>query len=174
VRWGHHYCPEDTGAQLVYFGQAGGSYYTHQGGGGNPQCLPLDPKFYSTISGAQNHGYMYGAEYEATNQLRANTVHKDIPCAVCYVPTRSAMYMIPAKYTCPHSWTREYFGYLMSETHSHHRTTFSCVDVSLSEVVNSDTDNHGILFYPVEGVCGSLSCPPYDRNKELSCAVCTK
>ena len=35
VRWGHDSCP-DGGAQLVYAGSAGGSHYTHKGGGGNP------------------------------------------------------------------------------------------------------------------------------------------
>ena len=39
VRWGHNTCL-DTGAELVYTGRAGGSHYSHQGGGGNPQCLP--------------------------------------------------------------------------------------------------------------------------------------
>ena len=41
VCWGHSSCP-DGGAQLVYAGRAGGSYFNF-GGGGNPQCLPLDP-----------------------------------------------------------------------------------------------------------------------------------
>ena len=45
VRWGHNSCPK-TGAQLVYAGRAGGSHYQNSGGGGNPQCLPLDPTFY--------------------------------------------------------------------------------------------------------------------------------
>ena len=44
VRWGHDSCP-DGGAQLVYAGRAGGSHFSHKGGGGNPQCLPLDPEY---------------------------------------------------------------------------------------------------------------------------------
>ena len=173
VRWGHDSCP-DGGAQLVYAGRAGGSHYTHQGGGGNPQCLPLDPNFYKTVSGAQSWGYIYGAEYEITNSLVENSHSTDVPCAVCYVPTRNALYMIPAKYTCPSGWTREYFGYLMSELNSHHRSQFSCVDHNLTPVTGSSHDHNGFLFYTVEGVCGSLPCPPYSRDKELSCAVCTK
>ena len=35
VRWGHDSCPS-TGAQLVYSGRAGGSHYSHSGGGSNP------------------------------------------------------------------------------------------------------------------------------------------
>ena len=174
VRWGHNSCP-GGGAQLVYAGIAGGSHYTSWGGGGNPQCLPLDPNFYKTVSGAQKWGYMFGAEYEETNSLIANSHNTGVQCAVCYVPTRNVLYMIPAKYTCPSGWTREYFGYLMSERYNHYRSQFSCVDYSLKPVTGSASHNHnGFLFYTVEGVCGSLPCPPYNRNKELSCAVCTK
>ena len=173
VRWGHDSCP-DGGAQLVYEGRAGGSHFYHKGGGGNPQCLPLDPNFYRTVSGALNLGYMYGAEYQDTDGLLANSHNTDVPCAVCYVPTRNALYMIPAKYTCPSGWTREYFGYLMSERHNHHRSQFSCVDHSLTPVTGSIPNHNAFLFSPIEGVCGSLPCPPYSRDKELSCAVCTK
>jgi len=175
ARWGHKSCP-GGGAQLVYAGRAGGSHYTHKGGGGNPQCicLPLDPKFYKTVSGAQDLGYMYGAEYQRTNGLVGNSHDTDVPCAVCYVPTRNTLYMIPAKYTCPSGWTTEYFGYLMSAHYNHHRSQFSCVDYSLKSVIGSSHNHDGFLFYTVEGVCGSLPCPPYTQDKELSCAICTK
>ena len=76
---------------------------------------------------------MYGGEYDSTNRLVANSHNTDVPCAVCYVPTRNALYMIPAKYTCPSGWTREYFGYLMSEHHSYHRSQYTCVDHSLTQ-----------------------------------------
>ena len=173
VRWGHNSCP-DGGAQLVYAGRAGGSRYNQKGGGSNPQCLPLDPKFYKTVSGTQNYGLIYGAEYDSTNRLVENSHDTDVPCAVCYVPTRNALYMIPAKYTCPIGWTREYFGYLMSEHHAYHRSQFTCVDHSLTSVIGSIHNYNDFLFYTVEGVCGALPCPPYSRDKELSCAVCTK
>jgi len=158
----------------VYAGRAAGSHYTHKGGGGNPQCLPLDPEYFNTVTGAQSLAFIYGAEYEATNSLVPNSAEADVVCAVCYVPTRNTVYMLPAKYTCPIGWTREYYGYLMSEYHNHHRSTFSCVDYSLTPVIGSSPNSNGFLFYPVEGVCGALPFPPYDRTKELSCAVCTK
>ena len=175
VRWGYEFCP-DTGAQRVYFGRAGGSHYSHSGGGGNPQCLPLHPDYLKTISGIQGYAYIYGAEYQVTDGLVANSKDRDVVCAVCYVPTRNVVYMLPAKYTCPTGWTREYYGYLMSERHNHQRSMFSCVDHSLSPVPNSEPDHNGFLFYPVEGACGSLPCSNthYDQSKELSCAVCTK
>ena len=31
-----------------------------------------------------------------------------------------------------------------------------------------------VLFYHTEAGCNGLSCPPYDPEKELACAVCTK
>ena len=173
VRWGHNSCPK-SGAQLVYAGRAGGSYFFHKGGGGNPQCLPLDPQFYKAANRAEYRAYMYGAEYQDTSPLVANSGDTDVPCAVCYVPTRNALYMIPGKYDCPKDWTREYFGYLMSEYYTHYRSQFSCVDESLTSVTGSSHNHNGFLFYAVDGVCGSLPCPPYRQDKEFTCTVCTK
>ena len=65
-------------------------------------------------------------------------------------------------------------GYLMSESYSHARSMFSCVDHSLVPVTGPSHNQDGFLFYTVEGVCGSLPYPPYDRKKELSCSMCTK
>ena len=179
VRWGHDQCPST--AQLVYSGRVGGPRYNHAGGGSNPQCLPLDPNFLTLISGSQTHrALMYGAEYETLTDSNSH-VHgrqdHDVPCAVCHVSNRTAVYMVPAKYTCPTGWTREYYGYLMSElTNSkRQRTQYTCMDVALRPANGSSTSNHdGLVFYFVEGRCGLLPCPPYDQTKELSCAVCTK
>ena len=174
VRWGHDSCPS-TGAQLVYSGRAGGSRSNHKGGGSNPQCLPLDPNYLVHAPGSNNDiSYMYGTEYQQTNSLVPNTDDADAPCAVCYVPTRTTLYMMPAKYTCPKGWTTEYHGYLMAEYHSHYRSQFSCIDKSLKTVVGSYANVAGARFFPVEGRCGSLPCPPYEETKELTCAVCTK
>ena len=175
VRWGHDQCPST--AQLVYSGRAGGPHYTQSGSGSNPQCLPLDPNFLTPISGDQRRAYMYGAEYEtwADSNSHVHGYHDtDVPCAVCHVSNRTAVYMVPAKYTCPTGWTREYYGYLMSERHLHNRSQFTCVDTTFKSVPGSSANLNGFLFYFVEGRCGSLPCPPYDNTKELSCAVCTK
>ena len=56
----------------------------------------------------------------------------------------------------------------------HYRTQFTCMDTTFKSVIGSSADKNGLLFYFVEGICGSLPCPPYENNKELSCAVCTK
>ena len=135
VRWGHDSCPS-TGAQLVYSGRAGGSLWSANGGGSNPQCLPLDPNYLKYQPNKQTHSYIYGAEYEGTDFIVANSDNTDVPCAVCFVATRNAVYMMPAKYTCPEDWTTEYYGYLMAErSHpSHKRFLFLCVDESLTSV----------------------------------------
>jgi len=174
VRWGHDQCPFT--AQLVYSGRAGGSHYSH-GGASDPQCLPLDPGYLQPISGTQNRGLMYGAEYQ-THTVSSSHLHgkhdHDVPCAVCYAPQRSTVFMVPSKYTCPSGWTREYYGYLMSGLHSHHPSQFTCVDIAFKSVIGSVANHDGLLFYFVEGRCGSLPCPPYKDKQELSCAVCTK
>ena len=178
VRWGHDECPSTT--QLVYSGRAGGSLWNQAGGGSNPQCLPMDPNFLPEISGTQTHrGLMYGAEYEThtdTNSHVHGRFNTDVPCAVCHVSNRTAVYMVPAKYTCPSGWTREYYGYLMSEKYfqGHYRSQYTCMDTALKSVTGSSASNDGLLFFFVEGRCGSLPCPPYDNTKELSCAVCSK
>ena len=42
TRWGKTTCPGTPGTELVYSGLAGGSLYSHSGGGANYLCLPED------------------------------------------------------------------------------------------------------------------------------------
>ena len=150
VRWGHDECPST--AQLVYSGRVGGSNWDEQGGGSNPQCLPLDPNFLPEISGTTIRALIYGAEYE-THTDSSSHVHgrdeTDVPCAVCHVSNRTAVYMVPAKYTCPSGWTREYYGYLMAELHGggHYRSQYTCMDTALKPVPESSANHNGLLFY---------------------------
>ena len=73
--------------------------------------LPLDPNYLKYEPGKQSCSLMYGAEYQHTNVIIPNSYDTDIPCAVCYVSTRTTLYMMPAKYTCSSNWTTEYYGY---------------------------------------------------------------
>ena len=34
-------------------------------------------------------------------------------------------------------------------------------------------DDNNALYYHVEATCNSLSCPPYDAEKEVTCVICT-
>ena len=81
--------------------------------------------------------------------------------------------MIPAKVTCPAGWTKEYEGLLMAQHHTHHASNFVCVDKELEILSGGSSDQNGGLLYVVEGVCGSLHCPPYQDGFELTCVVCT-
>ena len=119
VRWGHDQCPST--AQLVYYERAGGSHFNQPGGGSNPQCLPLDPNFFTPTSGEQYRAYIMELNTEhtltVTVMFMGAMIMKYIPCAVCHVSNRTAVYMVPAKYTCPTGWTREYYGYLTPTDH---------------------------------------------------------
>ena len=84
------------------------------------------------------------------------------------------MLMIPAKTQCPSSWTLEYVGYLMTEYYNHHRSMFSCMDKDAVRIPGGSGDTNGALFYHVEATCNGILCPPYDTERELTCAVCTK
>ena len=188
---------------LVYAGRAGGTHYTHKGGAANYLCMPDDPDYLSYRPGVQGWSYVYGAEYESYHgplravdehnvpcavcyaseyesyhgPLRAVDKHNaPVPCAVCYASTRVAVTMIPAKTQCPSNWTLEYSGYLMSERqHSNRqRTMYECVDKNPDSVPGSAASTDGALFYHVEVNCNGMLCPPYDPQKELTCAVCTK
>ena len=119
--------------------------------------------------------HIYGAEYEFSGGPNGNVHDHNVPCAVCYVPTRATAIMVPAKSLCPPSWTREYYGYLTTEADGHRRSSFNCIDVNPEVIPDTSADTNGALFYYTSSVCGyGLDCPPYENNRILSCALCTK
>ena len=81
--------------------------------------------------------------------------------------------MIPGKTSCPASFTREYYGYLMSERdhRNHYRSTFECVDVALKGVRGSLGYRHAGWFGHAEAVCNGLPCPPYNNHQEITSGV---
>ena len=177
TRWGRTTCPTDQGTELVYAGRAGGTQWQHKGGAANYICLPDDPNHLQYQIGVNGRSYVAGVEYIYDSQpsLSSVTGH-NVPCAVCYVATRSVSLMIPAKTQCPTLWTLEYIGYLMSEHHNNAgRTMYECVDKDPESVpgLNAYSDPRA-FFYLVEPYCNGLSCPPYDAEKELTCVVCTR
>ena len=171
TRWGSSSCPSVSGTTLVYAGRTGGSHYTHGGGGANHLCMPSDPQYTLPYeNGVRGHAYVYGTEYEYP--LQGSHDH-NVPCAVCLAATRGTVLMLTAKTSCPTSWTTEYTGYLMTERHNHKRSMYVCVDRSQGSVSGSQANTNGALFFHVEATCNGLQCPPYDAQKELTCAVCT-
>ena len=140
-----------------------------------------DPDYIPETAGVaapfQSIYIIYGAEYEFFVGPLVNATEHNAPCAICFVPTRASVIMIPAKTVCPSSWTREYYGYLTTELDSdtHHRSSFTCLDNSPEGVSGTETSttNTAFLYYTIT-TCNGLSCPPYENNRILSCVVCTK
>ena len=105
-RWGRTTCSNTSGTQLVYAGQAAGSYHAANGGGANYLCLPEQPQYSTFTTGAQSaRAYLYGAEYETGNDSPGNngvgpfrSFHDhNVPCAVCHTSKRGSVLMIPAR-----------------------------------------------------------------------------
>ena len=175
TRWGKSSCPSTPGTELVYAGRIGGTQYGHSGGGANQLCMPLDPQYSSYTPGVQGHNYMYGAEYEEPVGHTSTKQNHDATCAVCYVSTRETVLMVPAKTSCPTSWTKEYQGYLMAERKNNQgRSTFICVDTAFESAPGSQGHAEATDLYHIEAACNGLPCPPYVDYKELTCAVCTR
>ena len=170
TRWGRTSCPNTIGTQLLYQGRTGKAR-SDRGGGSNYQCLPNDPEYSTFVPGVQGDSYMYTVEYKDPINTYSNNY--EVPCAVCHVSNREAVIVIPAKLTCPTNWTREYAGYLMSESKNSKVATFECVDATLEVIPGTANNTYGGLFYHVEANCDENSCPPYDAEKELTCIVCT-
>ena len=172
VRWGRTSCPTDQGTELVYSGRAAGSSSATKGGGANILCMPDDPDYRVYANGTQGN-YIYGVQYQISPSQPLYSVYQhNVLCALCYVTTRDAVIMIPAKVHCPTSWTIEYTGYLMSERHTSYRSTYECVDKD-PESFLPDSSNSTYLNH-LEADCTGISCGPYSAEKELTCAVCSR
>ena len=122
---------------------------------------------------------LYGAGYQTNDNSPAfgNMFNHNAPCAACSTSARCQKIMIPGKVNCTSSWTREYYGYLMTgRTHALHlRTSYVCVDVNAESVPGSAGFNYnGALLDFTEAVCSGIHCPPYMAGYELPCVVCTK
>ena len=173
IRWGKSTCPTGTGREIVYSGITAGSIFNQAGGGSNYLCLPKVPEYTLPydLRDQSNRNHIHGTEYESPVK---NTKHQhNVPCAVCYVSTRSTVMMTPAKTSCPSNWTREYYGYLMSSYRGFQRTVFECIDKDLESIAGSHRDTNGAMLYHTEIGCNSIPCPPYDSRKELTCVVCS-
>ena len=176
IRWGKKTCPTEVGTEIIYKGFTGASRWNESGGGANYLCMPESPEYNSDLNyreGIDGSSTIYGVEYEVPVQ---GTHDDNAPCALCLTPNRPTVIMIPARFTCPQSWTIEYYGYLMSQSKAHSRTMFVCVDHNIDNFAEYKGENSLANFYNVEASCHGLPCGPYNYNdnKELNCVVCTK
>ena len=111
---------------MLMSGYATGRHHRQGGGGSNYLCLPEEPRWKGHLNNtAAFAGWIYGVEYHTNHGTNHNhdallsgvnnggsqAFHgRPAPCAVCYVPHRSAYLMIPAGDVCPTGWTHEYDG----------------------------------------------------------------
>ena len=85
-----------------------GSHYSFSGGGTILDCacpMILTTPSHSLMHGVQSYSSLFPVEYQFTTK---NNGH-DIPCAVCVVPTKDLVLMVPGKSSCPAGFTREYY-----------------------------------------------------------------
>ncbi|XP_045163825.2 uncharacterized protein LOC123528146 [Mercenaria mercenaria] len=172
TRWGRSTCPGN--ATLVYEGFAAGSDHSHKGAAVNHLCLPRDPNWNNNTKTPSALALIYGGEYETFNGIFHTLHDHDVPCAVCRVP-RTNIIMVPGKNACYQNYVLEYKGYLMAGHYGHPASTeYVCVDGEPEKARNSIVSNHnGVLFYFVRAKCGSLKCPPYKEDDDLTCVVCS-
>ena len=152
-------------------------------GGSKYLCMPLTPLYSKPPTGSETGAPLYGVEYGQVEDLFSRIPGKDrqisyrsVPCAVCRVERRGSMMMIPARNVCPSRlWTREYHGYLMTDTSNSSSPEYICVDADASGVNELHTTQRAskALLTSVRGQCGVLPCPNYRQDWELTCAVCT-
>ena len=181
TRWERTSCPSNTEAQLVYSGRAGGTNFAAHGGSAEriSRSLPDDPDYIpgslnlssssakSVVQGVELEVGYIGSPYEHLHDHNA-------PCAVCLVPTRSTTIVIPAKTVCPLTWTREYYGFLMTDYDGFFRSSYVCLDANPEVIPTASNDtNPSLLFHAVTD-CNGIACPPYESEHMLSCVVCTK
>lgn len=176
TRWGRTTCP--SGTERVYEGAVVGSHF-REAGIAEYLCLHNEPEFLITNPGLQHHrGRLYGTEYESLDspQAFASIFRHDAPCSVCYSAARSTKITIPGRITCPSSWTREYYGYLMGNMwHATHKTRVPiCVDVNAESIAGSAAHTVQSTMYFLETTCTGINCPPYSNGAEVTCVVCTK
>ncbi len=177
TRWGSSMCPPMEGTSTLYQGLMAGHHtktsneINDYDGGTNFQCLPLENVEYALPfqPGIQGNNTIYGAEYHTT--INPESDLHNIPCAVCLVNSRTVTRMIPARTSCPLSWTREYYGYLMAQEHDY--STYECVDVGMEIVPGTVSQDSVAVLVHVEASCNGLPCNPYIEGKELNCVMCS-
>ena len=152
VRWCRTTCPNTTGTVLVYRGRMAGSLWSSSGRGAtcDYKCITEDLRnFDSDPINTTEAAYIHGAENNNVSSSSHVLYENNVPCTVCYVATRVALLMIPGKYTSLENWTREYYGWLMTErSHPGHkgRITIEYVDIDAEGVTDGGTNKNAITW----------------------------
>ena len=157
---------------ILNSGYADKSSAQHFGGGANYICLDKNPQWpdvTSAGSGAGNN--IYGVEYWLITGFDYSFFNNDALCATCHVEGRGETLMIPGNRTCPHTWTKEYEGLLVSEDTN--LSTYVCLDKNPEAIPGWGFYDEWSKFYILQAHCNPLPCPPYVNGYEIACVVCT-
>ena len=168
-----------NGCTLVYAGRVAGTKYNVKGGTSDTLCIPETPQYHSTDTTANHVALLRGVEFETHETSSTpfnNVLQANMPCAVGHTDTKLSNLTVPAQYTCPNGWSTEYNGYLMAEGEYSGRQCKNtlCVDNDAEAVPGSQANTNPAGVYLMRATCDGLSCPPYNTNMALPCAVCSK
>ena len=167
IRWGNTTCP--YGANTIYKGTAVGGRYDYETSPSNLMCLPYDTM--DNPNNVARHQIAYAVEYQVGGILDHASC-RNMPCALCEATGRGDKIMIPSHYVCPDGWHKEYSGYTMAGSSSHHGgSMYYCIDENLEQVKGSGSCEKAHYLYLVGAVRSHV---PNTTSKAFSCVVCTK
>ncbi len=129
------------------------------------RCLSTNASdiIYQDISEYNNtEEIFYGKAAEYKTFTKSN--NHNAACAVCMVKERGSIMVLPGTNKCLDSWTMEYSGYLM--------TGNTCVDIKMIVIATTDTYNGGPTLR--HEVATTEISNEYEKDKVLSCVVCSK
>ena len=171
VRWGRTTCPNTMDTELVYAGRAAGGLKENTGGTSDILCLPEQPEYMNFTQDLAARSTINGVEYQTNyDQPLYDVYEQNVPCVICHATQRESSLMIPARISCPDTWTLEYSGYLMTAHDSEKgRQSATCVDKDPKTVPGEADHTRGTRFQHIKATCNGIQCPPYDSQKELTC-----
>ncbi|GAB1598961.1 uncharacterized protein LOC115232406 [Argonauta hians] len=174
IQWGRRHCTALSTTE-VYSGVVAGSSHGDAGGGSNVLCLPMEPQWGNYTAAVEAASTIYGSEYGNSGYDTDILNGHNIPCSVCQTNKPAVIMMLPGRNKCYPGWVQEYSGYLMtSYWKDSGRSSYICMDKQPETTRSGYRHEKCSFFYHVQAQCGSLPCPPYVNQKEITCAVCSK
>ena len=156
THWGSTSCP--SGTVKLYEGFVANTHFWIAGSGANYLCMHPEPqKPEGNHGGNQNGALLYGVEYETGTGHKDQ--NKDAGCAVCEHETSSTVYVQWGRKSCTGGHETVYWGAVMANHHTFHRTEYICVDWARESHATSDDGNQdgGLLYTTRMQTSGSSS-----------------